>query len=74
MAVQEQVTLSDVVDTTTDEYQYRLVCLKLAHMAQQVIGDMDLDIIMTRADRYWEFIIGTDDEPEVASMKVKGSA
>jgi hypothetical protein len=74
MSVQEQVTLSDVIDTTTDEYQYRLVCLKLAHMAQQVEGDMNLELVMARADRYWEFIIGTDDEPEVASMEVKGSA
>lgn len=74
MAVQEQVVMSDVIDTTTDEYQYRLVCLKMAHVAQQVIGDMDLDTIMARADRYWEFIIGTDDEPEVAGMEAKGSA
>ncbi len=59
---QEQVVFSDVVDTTTDEYQYRLMCLKMAHMAQEVMRDMDLNTIMTRAERYWEFIIGVDDE------------
>ncbi len=69
---QEQVTLSDVIETTTDEYQYRMICLKMAHMAQQVIGDMDLDKIIERADRYWEFIIGSDDEPE--DFATEGSA
>ena len=59
---QEQLTLQDVVDSTTDEYQYRLVCLKMANLAQQVVGDMDLDTVMARAERYWEFIIGVDDE------------
>jgi hypothetical protein len=61
---QEQIVLQDTIDTTTDEYQYRLICLKMAHMAQEVVGDLTLDAVIERADRYWEFILGTDDEPE----------
>ncbi len=68
-------TDNDVLDTTTDEYQYRYLCLRVAHYAQESSGrGMDLDEIMERAERYWEFILGVDDDPKSRAAREKVAA
>ena len=67
--------LDEVIETPLDEYQHRLVCLKLAHVAQELAGDLDTDKVIARADRYWEFILGVpDDDSVLKTIKEAGTA
>jgi hypothetical protein len=48
------------LDEGTREFQYRMLCLQIANMAQEVEGDMNLEKVMERANAYWEFVVGVN--------------
>lgn len=61
--------VDDVITSTTDEWQYRFVCLKMAHIVAESTGVMDTDVIIERAGRYWEFILGTNPDAVLAATR-----
>ena len=76
---EDDIALGDVITSTTDEWQYRFVCLKMAHLMAESTGVMDTDAIIDRAGKYWQFILGVNPDAVLASVRkvleeTKGSA
>lgn len=61
--------LDDEITPSTDEFQYRYVCLKMSHMVAEATGAWDKDVIVDRALEYWHFILGSNPDAVLAAVR-----